>query len=401
MRTVRYSRYEGPAEEVGLEELLRQLQDLLLESGFSNDPWDPDPEAGREYADLLAAIAAALQAGDLVDQELIDEALDADDWHETRLGQLATRLAERLEQAGWIRLLPGAAGGSRAEPVSFALTARTVALLGNTALEQIMGLRAGRLPGSHLTRQSGNGTESSSISRPYTFGDSASLDAAATLQSAALRGSSGGRLHIEPDDLHVQESEFSTKVATVLMLDCSHSMILYGEDRFTPGKRVALAMAQLIRSRYRGDSLRFVLFHDSAEEVTLEQLAGMQVGPFHTNTAQGLKLARRLLAREQADSRQIIMVTDGKPTAITLPGGRIYRNAYGQDALVLAETLREAAACRRSGITVSTFMLADDPALLAFVQKVTELTRGRAFLTDAAGMGKFVLQEFSRNRGRH
>lgn len=401
MRTIRYSRYEGPAEEIELEELLQHLQELLLESGFNNDPWDPDPEAGREYADLLAAIAAALQAGGLVPQELISEALDADDWHETRLGQLAMRLAERLEQAGWIRLLPAGGAGSSSEPAAFALTSRTVALLGNSALEQIMGFRAGQLPGAHLTRQSGSGTESSSASRPYVFGDTGSLDAAATLQSAALRGSTDGKLRIGPDDLHVQESEFSTRVATVLMLDCSHSMILYGEDRFTPGKRVALALAQLIRSRYRGDSLRFVLFHDSAEEVTLEQLAGMQVGPFHTNTAQGLKLARRLLAREQADSRQIIMVTDGKPTAITLPGGRIYRNAYGQDALVLSETLREATACRRSGITVSTFMLADDPALLAFVRQVTELTRGRAFLTDAAGMGRFVLQEFSRSRSRH
>ena len=198
----------------------------------------------------------------------------------------------------------------------------------------------------------------------------------------------------------MQESEFTSNASTVLMLDCSHSMILYGEDRFTPGKKVALALAHLIRHQYRGDSLNFVLFHDTAEEVSLGQLASMQVGPYHTNTAEGLRLARRLLQRQRPGNRQIIMITDGKPTAVTLPGGRVYKNAYGQDAMVLAETLREVAACRRQGITINTFMLAQDPALLAFVQRVTAMTRGRAYLTSAADVGQYVLREFGRSRQR-
>lgn len=397
---VRYSRYEGPEDEVDLEELLRHLQEFLLESGFSNDPWDPDPEAGRDYEDLLVAIAAALAAGELIDAELMGEAMDADQWLDTRLGELAQRLAQRLEQAGYVRFGSIGGQGSSSEPARFELTAKTVGHLGNSALRDILGPGAGRLTGSHRTNRPGSGVEVSSASRPYEYGDTLSLDAGETLRSAVRRNAGSGPIRIGHEDLYVQEGELHTNAATVLMLDCSHSMILYGEDRFTPGKKVALALAQLIRNQYRGDFLKFVLFHDSAEEATLPQLAGMQVGPFHTNTAGGIGLARRLLQRQGSANRQIIMITDGKPTAITLPGGRIYKNAYGQDALVLKETLAEVAACRRQGITINTFMLARDPALMAFVRRMTEMTGGRSYLTSAANVGEFVLQEFSRRRQR-
>ncbi len=400
MRQVRYSRYEGPGDDVDLEDLMRELHQHLLESGFSNDPWDPDPQAGRQLEDLLVAIAAALAAGKLVSEELLREAMDSRDWLKTRLGELARRLAERLEEAGFVRFGQAAGEGGSSEPLTFELTGKAVNHLGHGALRDIMGLQAGRVSGAHRTNQYGAGVESTSSSRPFEFGDNQGLDAAETLRQAARRGMTGGRLQVAAEDLQVQESEFTASTATVLMLDCSHSMILYGEDRFTPGKKVALALAHLIRSQYRGDSLRFVLFHDSAEEVSLPQLASIQVGPYHTNTAQGLKLARRLLQRERADSRQIIMITDGKPTAITLPGGRVYKNAYGQDAMVLQETLREVAGCRNQGITINTFMLAHDPALLAFVRHITAMTRGRAYLTSAADVGRFVLQEFGRHRQR-
>ncbi len=401
MRQVRYSRYEGPADDVDLEDLVRELRNHLLESGFNNSPWDPDPQAGRNLEDLLVAIAAALAAGGLVERELVDEAMDSDDWLESRLGQLAQRLAERLAQAGYVRIGQGGDSGSdEAGELQFDLTAKTVDYLGSSALKEIMGLKSGRFSGAHRTRQSGAGVETTSASRRYEFGDSLGLDATETLRNAARRGISDGRLKVQADDLHVLESEFTTSTATVLLLDCSHSMILYGEDRFTPGKKVALALAHLIRTQYRGDTLRFVLFHDSAEEVSLQQLASIQVGPYHTNTAEGLRLARRLLQRQRSDSRQIIMITDGKPTAITLPGGRIYRNAYGQDRLVLQETLSEAAACRRQGITINTFMLAHDPALLAFVRQVTAMTKGRAYLTSAAEVGQFVLTQFGGDRRR-
>lgn len=395
---VRYSKYEGPADDVALDELLEHLQEFLLESGFNNDPWDPDPEAGREFEDLLVAIAAALAAGELVAPDWISEAMDAAEWQETRLGQLVRRLAERLEEAGYVRFGNLAGEGTSADPQRFELTARAVSHLGNSALRQILGPGAGRLTGAHRTNRPGSGVEVSSGSRPYEYGDTLSLDAGETLRSAVRRAAPAGPVSIGHQDLHVQEGELHTNAATVLMLDCSHSMILYGEDRFTPGKKVALALAQLIRNQYRGDFLKFVLFHDSAEVVTLPQLAGMQVGPFHTNTAGGISLARRLLQRQSSANRQIIMITDGKPTAITLPGGRIYKNAYGQDALVLRETLAEVAACRRHGITINTFMLAHDPALLAFVRRMTEMTGGRSYLTSADQVGQFVLQEFSRRQ---
>lgn len=398
MRRVRYSKYEGPADDVELEDLVRALQEHLLESGYNNNPWDPDPAAGRDYEDLLVAIAAALASGDLVPEDMVQEAMDSENWQESRLGQLAARLAERLEEAGYVRSHGAAGQGASGEPLTFELTGKAVDYLGNSALREIMGLQAGRTGGSHRTNQFGSGIESSSSSRPFQFGDNLGLDAGETLRSAARRGLQGGRLKLEAEDLHVQESEFTSNASTVLMLDCSHSMILYGEDRFTPGKKVALALAHLIRHQYRGDSLSFVLFHDTAEEVSLGQLASMQVGPYHTNTAEGLRLARRLLQRQRQGNRQIIMITDGKPTAITLPGGRVYKNAYGQDAMVLTETLREVAACRRQGITINTFMLAQDPSLLAFVQRVTAMTRGRAYLTSAADVGQYVLREFGRSR---
>ncbi len=400
MRRIRYSKYEGPADEVELEDLVRALQEHLLESGYSNNPWDPDPDAGRDFEDLLVAIAAALASGELVPDELIQEAMEADNWLESRLGQLAARLANRLEEAGYVRSFGAAGDGASGEPLTFELTGKAVDYLGSSALREIMGLQGGRIGGAHRTDKSGSGVISSSSSRRFEYGDNLGLDAGETLRSAARRGLDDGRLRLQPEDLHVQESEFTSNASTVLMLDCSHSMILYGEDRFTPGKKVALALAHLIRHQYRGDSLNFVLFHDSAEEVTLGQLASMQVGPYHTNTAEGLRLARRLLQRQRPGNRQIIMITDGKPTAITLPGGRVYKNAYGQDAMVLAETLREVAACRRQGITINTFMLARDPALLAFVQRVTEMTRGRAYLTSAADVGQYVLREFGRSRQR-
>src|SRR5437867_10052178 len=179
----------------------------------------------------------------------------------------------------------------------------------------------------------------------------------------------------------VHQTEYRSSSATVLMLDCSHSMILYGEDRFTPAKKVALALTHLIRTQFPGDSLKVILFHDSAEEIPLAALATAQVGPYHTNTAEGLKLARRLLLAQKKDMRQIIMITDGKPSALTMPNGQVYKNSFGLDTTVIAQTLREVALCRRSGIMINTFMLAGDRALVDFVKRVSENCRGKACFT--------------------
>jgi Ca-activated chloride channel homolog len=199
----------------------------------------------------------------------------------------------------------------------------------------------------------------------------------------------------------VHQAEYRSSCATVLMLDCSHSMILYGEDRFTPAKKVALALTHLIRTQYPGDTIRVVLFHDSAEEIPLATLAHAQVGPFHTNTAEGLRLARRLLLSQAKDMRQIIMITDGKPSALTLPDGSIYRNAMGLDGDVIASTLREVVDCRRAGIVINTFMLARDRALVEFVKHVAGLSRGKAYFTNTMTLGQYILMDFLRKKTQH
>jgi len=192
----------------------------------------------------------------------------------------------------------------------------------------------------------------------------------------------------------VSQSEYRSSAATVLMLDCSHSMILYGEDRFTPAKKVALALTHLIRTQYPGDSLKVVLFHDSAEEIPLSALATAQVGPYHTNTAEGLKLARRMLLAQRKDMRQIIMITDGKPSALTQPDGRIYKNAFGLDPFIVAETCAEVAACRKSGIMINTFMLARDYDLVSFVRRVADICKGKAYFTTPYTLGQYVLMDY-------
>jgi Ca-activated chloride channel family protein len=198
----------------------------------------------------------------------------------------------------------------------------------------------------------------------------------------------------------VHQSEYQSSCATVLMLDCSHSMILYGEDRFTPAKKVALALSHLIRVQYPGDSLHLVLFHDSAEEVPLSQLARVQVGPYYTNTREGLVLAQRLLGRQRKDMQQIIMITDGKPSALTLEDGRIYKNAFGLDPLVVSRTLEEVHKCKRQGILINTFMLASDYGLVQFVQKVTEICRGKAYFTTPFNLGRYLLMDYMNRKTR-
>jgi Ca-activated chloride channel family protein len=207
-------------------------------------------------------------------------------------------------------------------------------------------------------------------------------------------------IDITHEDLMVAQGEYQSSCATVLMLDCSHSMILYGEDRFTPAKRVALALANLIRLQYPGDALNVILFHDSAEEIPLRELGRVRVGPYYTNTREGLRLARRILDKQRKDMRQIIMITDGKPSALTQPDGRIYKNAFGLDPFIVSETIAEVAACRKSGIMINTFMLARDYELVAFVRRVAEICRGKAYFTTPYTLGQYVLMDYMDKKTR-
>jgi len=309
---------------------------------------------------------------------------------------------------------PGGQAQSAAQQVQFNLTEKGIDFLGYRALRHLLGSVGKSSFGSHDTQHLATGIEADAVSKPYEFGDTMNLDVPETLKSALARGGlraadgtaaegqdgSGTWIDIDYPDLMVHQSEYRSSAATVLMLDCSHSMILYGEDRFTPAKKVALALTHLIRTQFPGDTLRVVLFHDSAEEIPIERLTHAQVGPYHTNTAEGLKLSRRLLLAQKKDMRQIIMITDGKPSALTLPDGRIYVNSMGLDPKILKETYREVAICRRSGIMINTFMLARERALVEFVKKVCEIARGKAYFTSTMTLGQYILMDFMRRKTR-
>jgi Ca-activated chloride channel family protein len=273
--------------------------------------------------------------------------------------------------------------------------------------------------GRHETRELATGVEAEQASKPYEFGDTINLDVNATLLSAIQREGLKAPLNLEYKDLHVYQCDYQSSCATVLMLDCSHSMILYGEDRFTPAKRVALALAHLIRTQYPGDSLKLVLFHDAAEELPLAKLATTQVGPYHTNTAEGLKLARRLLMAQRKEMKQIVMVTDGKPTACFLDAANaaaafgyrrspeatgqrlLYKNPMGLDPFVMQETMKEVQACRKAGVMINTFMLANDYYLVEFVKEMTALTHGKAYFANPNNLSQFVLMDFMKRRTSH
>ena len=273
------------------------------------------------------------------------------------------------------------------------------------------------------------GVEAESASKPYEFGDTINLDVNTTLLSAIRREGLQVPLNLEYSDLHVHQCDYQSSCATVVMLDCSHSMILYGEDRFTPAKKVALALAHLIRTQYPGDTLKIVLFHDSAEELALAKLATTQVGPYHTNTAEGLRLARRILQSQRKEMKQIVMVTDGKPTACfvegtamtgsspatraksaerqagrmpavpgTIPTRRLYKNSMGGDPFVMDATFKEVQACRKAGIMINTFMLASDYYLVEFVKQMSAMTNGKAYFANPNNLSQFVLIDFLKRR---
>ncbi len=306
---------------------------------------------------------------------------------------------------------PGARGETPNQ-ARFEVTDKALDFLGYRALRDLLGSIGRSSAGRHDTRELSTGIEAGGPPRAYAFGDTLNLDAAATLLNGVRRGlarpaatgasgsGEGWTLDLEDEDLMVTQGDYQSSCATVLLLDCSHSMVLYGEDRFTPAKRVAMALANLIGHQYPGDALRAVLFHDSAEEVPIKALGRVRVGPYYTNTREGLRLARRILERQRKDMRQIIMITDGKPSAVTRPDGRIYRNAFGLDPFVLRETFAEVAACRRAGIMINTFMLARDYELVAFVRRVARMCRGKAYFTTPYTLGQYVLLDYLANKTR-
>jgi Ca-activated chloride channel family protein len=407
----RYSKYRPEdLDDIDLEDLLSRLSDMLLGSGFEDPYGFPGDDDGQSMQALHEAILEALLSGALSDEML--ERLLGKDWQsaedaEVRIDELVDRIIQKLQQQGYITPSPdlaaeqrrregGGGGEGEAAQARFEITDKSLDFLGYRALRDLMGSIGKSSIGRHDTREMATGIEASGAPKPYEFGDTMNLDAAGTILNAVRRGT----LDVDYADLMVAQGEYQSSCATVLMLDCSHSMILYGEDRFTPAKRVALALANLVRLQYPGDALKCVLFHDSAEEIPLSQLARVRVGPYYTNTREGLRLARRILERQQKDMRQIVMITDGKPSALTRPDGRIYRNAFGLDPFIVSETFAEVAACRKAGIMINTFMLARDHDLIAFVRKVAQICHGKAYFTTPRTLGRYVLMDYMDNKSR-
>jgi Ca-activated chloride channel family protein len=416
----RYTKYTGDLlDELDLEDLVSKLSDLFMSSGFAN-PWG-DPSDGDEDRTMQAlhdAILEALFSGGVLSdeamQQLLGDPADGDqEAARQQIEDLIQQIIERMMERGFITAAPdldeerewregtGGGRGEDSEPVKFEVTDKALDFLGYRALRDLLGSVGRSSAGRHDTNHLATGVEAIAAPKPYEFGDTINIDPSGTILNAVQRlhaegrpAGDGGGIEVAYEDLMVAQSEYQSSCATVIMLDCSHSMILYGEDRFTPAKRVALALAHLIRTQYAGDSLHAVLFHDSAEEIPLKQLGRVRVGPFYTNTREGLRLARRILERQKKDMRQIVMVTDGKPSALTRPDGQIYKNAFGLDPYIVAETFAEVNACQKAGIMINTFMLARDPDLVAFVRRVASICRGKAYFTTPYTLGQYVLMDY-------
>lgn len=357
---IRYSRWtpESMTDEQKLRSLMSLFSYLVIQSSG-------DVEEALEWLRQLAE-----QYG------LFDESLSMEE------------LIEALKEKGIIEEV-------KDMPV---LTTRGVQQIRQDALRQIFTSLKKAPDGLHETPYTGSGVERLSETKKWVFGDHpTNVDLTSTLTNA-LRRDGIDRFTLQEEDLEVYETEHQTSCATVLMLDISHSMILYGEDRITPAKQVALALAELIRTRFPKDYLELIVFGDDARIVNLNELPFLNVGPYHTNTRAGLQLARSLLRRHGSVNKQIFMVTDGKPSAMFDDAGRLYKNSFGLDPRIVNKTLDEAVQCRREKIAVSTFMVARDPYLINFVEEFTKANRGRAYYSTLNNLGEFLFVDYIRNR---
>jgi len=407
MAFTRYSKWTGSLlDNLNLEDLLDELSQFFLQSGFPEDPWG-DPYSDVQQSLREAIVDKLLELGHIT-SEMRDNWLDNPESEEAKqLDEIVSQLIRRMLDDGWLR--PEYSESSENQPGEghvddpsraqrFQLTSKSLDFLGFRQLRHLLGSVGRSSLGRHETAKLSTGVEAYQESKEYEFGDTINLDIAATLTRSITREGLSDSINLEYSDLMVRQTEYESSCSTVLLLDTSHSMILYGEDRFTPAKRVALALSHLIRTQYPGDSLRLVLFHDSAEEVPLKELGRVVVGPYHTNTCEGLRLARRILMAEKKDMKQIIMITDGKPSAMTLPSGRIYKSAFGLDPMILDETFKEVAICRKAGILINTFMLATDRYLVEFVKRVTEICKGKAYFTTTVNLGEYILMDYLRKK---
>ncbi len=359
---------------------------------FQYSRWRPDSLTDEQKLESLLSLFSYLVVKTSGD---VEEALE---W----LRQLAEQygifdenltveeLLQKLKEMGIIEEVNGVPN----------LTTRGVQKIRQDALRHIFSDLKKAPGGSHETPHTGAGTDRLSETRKWTFGDlPTNLDLTSTL-SNAFRRDGIDSFTLKEEDLEVYDTEHLSSCATVVMIDISHSMILYGEDRITPAKQVALALAELIRTRFPKDYLACITFGDDAKLVSLAEIPFLNVGPYHTNTRAGLQLARQLLRSAGNVNKQIFMITDGKPSAIFEPSGRLYKNPMGLDMRIVNKTLDEAVQCRREKIIVSTFMIARDPYLIDFVEEFTKANQGRAYYSSLNRLGEFIFVDYLKNRRR-
>jgi len=371
---------------------------------FRYRQWEPDELSQQQRMNQLARMLTylLLQANGDVNQALEWARYLARQTGLLDAAQSWQDFVDGLKERGMIRESAAddgsGEGGEGNDTVTYALTKRGERIIREDSLNAIFSSLKKSLNGMHPVPREGEGVERVSETRQYKFGDpSSNIDFPTTVGNAIRR--EGLDFVLREEDLEVYETEHLTSCATVLLLDISHSMVLYGEDRITPAKQVALALSELVMRKYPRDYYKVVLFGDDAYEVEVDQLPYVSVGPYHTNTKAALQAAQSLLNHQHCANKQIFMITDGKPSAIA-ENGRLYVNSIGLDPKIVSRTIEEAARCRRQKITITTFMVTQDPYLVKFVRRLTEVNQGRAYYSAADDLGGYVLEDFVRNRRR-
>ncbi len=358
--------------------------------GFHFSKFNPNENAKSPFDKLLGLFTEVLQytSGDAAEALSWLTQLDKQ-YGLTNKDYGIGDFIEDLKENGYIKENPNDG--------TFKITPKTEQSIRQRSLDEIFGKLKKSKAGSHRTFKTGQGDEPNPETRPYEFGDTLeSINYTGSLQNAYInRGIDSLSMH--QDDLEIHETDFKAQTSTVLMIDISHSMILYGEDRITPAKKVAMALSELITTRYPKDTLDIVVFGNDAWQIEIKDLPYLEVGPYHTNTVAGLELAMELLRRRKNPNKQIFMITDGKPTCLKV-GNKYYKNSFGIDSKILNRTLNLAGQLRRLKIPVITFMIAQDPYLQAFVRNFTEVNNGKAFYSSLDGLGSFIFEDYERNK---
>lgn len=375
MSTTRFKKFE-PKQQTPFERLLDIFRELITYTSGDVD----------EAIDWLRELD--------VEYQLTDENYTIDDF------------IDELKQRGFLReeINPdeyGNDGTGNGSGGTLSITAKTERLIRKGALDQIFGKLKKSAVGNHKTPFSGSGDEKTGDYRPYQFGDALdSISMTESLRNAQINnaGSDGG---LTEDDLVVEDTHYRAQMSTVLMIDISHSMILYGEDRITPAKKVAMALSELITTRYPKDTLDVIVFGNDAWPIEIAELPYLKVGPYHTNTVAGLELALDILRRKKNANKQIFMITDGKPSCLKERDGSYYKNSFGLDDYIVGKCYNMAAQARSLQIPITTFMIAEDPYLQHFVKQFTETNKGKAFYTGLDGLGSFIFEDYEKNRRKN